>query len=339
MGHALMHMHMQDLPMSRRRFGRMLAGIVIAPPSMAFAQASKVVRRIGVLDSGSPDIPQELRQAEALRELGWVEGQNLHVERRNDNGRSEALPALAEELVRAKVELIVTLGTPATLAAKRATTTIPVVFSAGDPVLLGLVASLAQPGGNLTGISQVSPEVTAKYLSVLKELLPRLERIGVLWEVGHPYFHATRGQFEHVCKSLGLTPIIVEVSAADEISRAIAQLERQRAQALVVGVGSFTWDHRLEIVDAATKQRLPTMTDDPEFVREAGALIAYTRSQVEHDRLHAEYIDRILRGARPADLPVRQPTKFELLINLKTARALGLTIPKELLLRADEVIR
>ncbi|MEP6998752.1 MAG: ABC transporter substrate-binding protein [Betaproteobacteria bacterium] len=317
----------------------MLAGIAVASPNMAIAQASPAVRRIGVLDSGTRDAPQELRQAEALRKLGWVEGQNLHVERRYDDGRSEALPALADELVRAKVEIIVTLGSPATLAAKRATTTIPIVFSAGDPVLLGLVASLARPGGNLTGISQTSPEVTAKYLSVLKELLPRIQRIGVLWEVGHPYWRATRGQFEHVCQSLGLAPIIVEVSAAGEIGGAIAQLKGQHAQALVVGVGGFVWDHRLEIVDAATTQRLPTITDDTEFARAAGTLIAYSRSQVEHERLHAEYIDRVLRGAKPADLPVQQPTKFELVINLKTARALGLAIPKELLLRADEVIQ
>ena len=167
--------------MSRRTFCRELIGLLAVAPRIAIAQASKLVRRIGVLDNGSVDTPQEVRQAEALREFGWVEGQNLHVERRYDNGRSEALPALAEELVRAKVEVIVTLGTAPTLAAKRATTTIPIVFSAGDPVLLGLVPSLAQPSGNLTGISQAGPEVTAKYLSVLKELLPRLERIGVLW--------------------------------------------------------------------------------------------------------------------------------------------------------------
>ena len=158
-------------------------------------------------------------------------------------------------------------------------------------------------------------------------------------EVGHPYFRATRRQFEHVCQSLGLAPMIVEVSAAGELSGAIAQLKRQHAQALVVGVGSFVWDHGREIVDAATKQRLPTMTEDSQFARQAGALIAYSRSQVEHDRLLAEYVDRILRGATPADLPVRQPTKFELVINLKTARDLGLTIRKELLLRADEIIQ
>ena len=322
---------------SRRSFCWTLAGVLVAP-GIAIAQASKV-RRIGVLDNGAPDTPQGLRQADALREFGWVEDQNLHVERRYDNGRSEAMQALAEELVRAKVEIIVTLGSAATLAAKRATTAIPIIFSVGDPVLLGLITSLARPGGNLTGISHASPEVTAKYLSVLKELLPGLQRIGVLWEVGHPYFRATRGQFEQVYTSLGLVPIIVEVSATNQISGAIAQLQRQRAQALIVGIGSFTWDHRFEIVDAATKQGLPTMTDDQEFVREAGALIAYTRSQVEHDHLLAEYIDRILRGADPANLPVRQPTKFELVINLKTAKTLGLTIPKDLLLRADEVIQ
>jgi putative tryptophan/tyrosine transport system substrate-binding protein len=325
--------------LSRRDFCRTLAGVLVAP-ARAIAQSSRAVRRIGVLYPGKPNTPEEIRkEAEPLRELGWVEGQNLHVERRYDNGRSEALRALAEELVRAKVEIIVTLGTPATLAAKRATTTIPIVFSAGDPVVLGLVASLARPGGTLTGISQASPEVTAKYLSLLKELLPGLQRIGVLWEVGHPYFRATRGQLEHVCQSLGLVPIIVEIGAAGEIAGAMAQLERQHAQALVVGIGGFTWDHRLEIVNAATKQRLPTMTDDSQYVREAGALIAYTRSQVEDDRLLAEYIDRILRGAKPADLPVRQPTKFELVINLKTAKALGITVPQSLLVRADEVIQ
>src|SRR5215469_9263971 len=191
---------------SRRSFCWTLAGVFVAPV-IAIAQASKV-RRIGVLEpSAGPSTPDDLTQAEALRQLGWVEGQNLHVERRFANGRLEALQPLAEELVRAQVEIIVTGGTPATLAAKRATTTIPIVFrAAGDPVLLGLVASLARPGGNVTGYSLANPEVTAKYLSLLKELLPRLQRIGVLWDAGNPYVRATRGQFEHICQSLGLVP-------------------------------------------------------------------------------------------------------------------------------------
>jgi putative tryptophan/tyrosine transport system substrate-binding protein len=323
---------------SRRSFCWALTGVFVAP-GIAIAQASKV-RRLGVLELGDePDEPEQVwRQDGPLRERGWVEGKNLYVERRY--GRPEAMQPLADELVRARVEIIVTGGTAATLAAKRATTTIPIVFrSAGDPVLLGLVASLARPGGNVTGYSNAGPEVTAKHLSLLKELLPQLQRIGVLWWAGDPYNRATRGQFEHVCQSVGLVPIIVEISEAGEIGGGIAQLERQHAQALALPSGGFFWDHRLEIVDAATKHGLPTMTDAAEIVREAGALIGYASTLVERDGLRADYIDRILRGAKPADLPVQQPTKFELVINLKTAKKLGITIPQSLLLRADDVIQ
>jgi putative ABC transport system substrate-binding protein len=326
---------------SRRSFCWTLAGILVAP-RIALAQASKV-RRIGVLEAGMPETPEEiLKQAEPLRELGWVEGRNLQVDRRYDNGRSEALQPLAEELVRERVEIIVTGNTGATLAAKRATTKIPIVFrAAGDPVLLGLVASLARPGGNVTGYSVANPEVTAKSLSVLKELLPRLQRIGVFWDVGNPYNRANRSQFERVCKSLGFAPIIVEVGAGSEAGDAIvAQLVREGAQAVFLPKSSaFVWDHRLEIADAAVKHGLPTFAGDADMVRGAGALLAYDLLQGEEDRRRAEYIDRILRGAKPADLPVQQPTKFELVINLKTAKSLGLTIPQSLLLRADEVIQ
>jgi putative ABC transport system substrate-binding protein len=323
--------------LSRRSFSWTLVGVLFAP-DIAIAQVSKRVRRIGVLTSGAPDTPEWLwRQDEPLRELGWVEGKNLHVERRYDNGRSEALQALAEELVRAKVEIIVTGSTSAARAAKLATTAIPIVFSSGDPVLLGLVASLARPGGNLTGVSEAGPEMTAKYLSLLKELLPRLQRIGVMSEAENAYNRATRGQFAQVCELLGIVPIFVEIGATGEIGGAIAHLVRQHAEALVL-LYSVT-DQRFKIVDAAMKHGLPTMTEDPDTVREAGALIGYDATPTERFRLRAEYIDRVLRGARPAELPVQQPRKFELVINLKTARALGLTIPRELLLRADEVIQ
>jgi putative ABC transport system substrate-binding protein len=270
-----------------------------------------------------------------------VEGQNIHVERRFANGRLETLQPLAEELVRAQVEIIVTGGTPATLAAMRATAKIPIVFrSAGDPVLLGLVASLARPGGNVTGFSKVSPGIIAKYMSVLQELLPGLERIGILLQMDNPYDRAVRARFEQVCQSLALVPIVVEIGAAGQISDAIVQLERKRAQALVLGSATgFLWDHRFEIFGGATKHGLPTMVDDTALVREAGALIAYGYLQSEEDRVRAEHIDRILRGAKPADLPVQQPKKFELVINLNTAKGLGLTIPQSLLLRADEVIQ
>jgi len=332
-------MSFKMLPMSRRTFDRMLGVFLLAAPRIAMAQGVTVVRRIGALELNEPDPPEFLRkQAEPLGKLGWVEGQNLHVERRYANNRTEALQALAEELVRARVEVIVTGGTPATLAAKRATNTIPIVIrTAGDPVLLGLVASLARPGGNVTGYSQVGPEVDAKSLSQLKEVLPTLERIGVLEWSANPYYRAQREQFEHTCRSLRLDPVFAAIAAVGEIESVIAQLARQRVQALMLRGGEF-YDYRFEIAGAAMKHGLPTLSNDPDIVREAGTLLAYAPTQAEQDLRRASYIDRILRGTKPADLPVQQPTKFELVINLKTARALGLSIPPALLLRADEVI-
>jgi transposase len=207
------------------------------------------------------------------------------------------------------------------------------------PVLLGLVASLARPGGNVTGYSNAAPETTAKELSLLKELIPRLRRVGMMWQLGNPYYRATRGRVQDICRGLGLEADFVELAAAGEIGSAIAQLVRQGTQALILPRDGFVWDHRVEIVEAATKHGLATMADDDDMVRDAEALLAYAVTQVEQDRRSAEYIDRVLRGAKPSDLPVQQPSKFVLVINLRTAKALGLTIPKELLLRADEVIR
>ena len=322
--------------LSRRDFCRTLAGVLVAP-ARAIAQSSKTVRRIGILYPGKPNTPEEIRkEAEPLRELGWVEGQNLGVERRYDNGQPEKLQALAEQLVRANVEIIVTTGTGATLAAKRATTAIPIVIrSSGDPVLLGLVASLARPGGNVTGFSVEGPEVFAKELSLLKELLPRLERIGLMWEVGNHYARATRSQVDQLCQSAHLVPTFAEIGAASEIDAAMVQLVRQRVQAVVLESSTFMIDHGVEIVGAATKHGLPTMA-----LEEVGdPLIIYSPNYAEAIRVRADYIDRILRGAKPADLPVRQPTQFELIINLKTAKALGLTIPQSVLGRADEVIQ
>lgn len=329
--------------MSRRSFCWTLAGVFVTP-GIAIAQAANKVRRIGVLEGGEIGPEWLRRRAEPLRELGWVEGQNLHVERRYgngryDNGRLEELQALADELIRAKVEIIVTGGTPATLAAKRATTTIPIVFSASDPVLVGIVASLARPGGNLTGVSLAGPEVDAKRVSVLKELLPGLQRLGVLFDGGNFYNQAANRQFEQVCRSLGITPITLDIGAAGEIEGAIAQLVPQRVQALFLRYDPLVGYRADEIVKAATRHGLPTLAEDAAIVQGGGALIAYAPTWAEWFRRRAEYIDKILRGARPADLPVQQPTKFALVINLKIARALGLTIPKELLLRADEVIQ
>ncbi len=329
------------LTASRRRFNRLFVGLLVVAPCIAIAQGAAVVRRIGVLEVGGAETPEWIRrQAEPLQKLGWVEGQNLHVERRYANGPVEALQPLAEELVRAKVEVIVTASTPATIAAKRATATIPIVIrTAGDPVLLGLVASLARPGGNVTGFSNANPERTPKNLSLLKELIPGLERVGVLEASTNPYFRAMRSQFEQTCRALGLKAVFVEVAVAGEIVGAIAELARQRAQALVVRSDGLFDAHWLEMRDAALKYGLPIIAEDSDVVREAGALLAYSSSQAEQDRRRAYFVDRILRGAKPADLPVEQPTQFELLINLRVARMFGVTIPQSVLLRADEVIQ
>ena len=325
--------------MDRRTFiGAMAAGI-IAVPLAASAQTPTTVRRIGVLffSARQPQANLEL-EAAALRALGWVEGQNLLVERRYAP-RAELLRPLAEELVRLKVEIIVTRGSAATLAAKNATTTIPIImFSAGDPVRSGLVASLARPGGNITGYSIVGPEIDGKRLALLRELLPNLQRVGVLEDASNPYHRAVRKEFEQACRLLGLQPIIIEVAAAGELENAIAEMARRRAQALFVQGDFLFFDNRIPLMSAALKYALPTIAAYKEMP-ELGALVSYTPTDAENQQRYAAFVDRILRGAKPADLPVEQPTKFELVINLKTAKALGITIPQSLLLRADEVIQ
>ena len=326
--------------MDRRTFIGAVAAGMIAAPLAASAQTATTVRRIGVLAPDARPTPTELLQEYApLRALGWVEGQNLLVERRYANGRAELLRPFAEELVRLKVEIIVTWGTAATLAAKNATTTIPVIIgTAGDPVRAGLVASLARPGGNITGFSIVGPELDAKRLALLRELLPGLQRVGVLENSTNPYHRAVRKEFEQTCRSLGLQPIIIEVAAAGELEGAIAEMARRRAQALFLNRETLFFDHRVPLMSAALRYALPTLAADKEML-DAGALVSYAHTDAEQYQRNAAFVDRILRGAKPADLPIEQPTKFELVINLKTAKALGLTIPQSVLLRADEVIQ
>ncbi len=323
----------------RRTFiGATVAGIIVAPLA-ASAQTTTTVRRIGFLSSGARPTPAELHGESApLRELGWVEGKNLLIERRYTNGRAELLQPLAEELVRLKVELIVTFGTNATLAAKNATTTIPIVIkSAGDPARIGLVASLARPGGNITGYSIISPELNVKRLALLRELFPDMQSVAWLENSANPYFRAARIDLEQACRSLGIQPIFVQVAAAGELPDAVAEAARQRARALLVPTDTLFYENRTEIMRAALEHSLPTMAQR-RTVLEDGALIAYDPTQAEENSRNAAFIDRILRGAKPADLPIEQPTKFELVINLKTAKALGITVPQTLLLRADEVI-
>jgi putative ABC transport system substrate-binding protein len=324
----------------RRTFiGAMVAGIIVAPLA-ASAQTPTNVRRIGYLATGArppPDEPEPL--SASLGELAWIEGQNLLVERRYANGRAELLQSFAEELVRLKVELIVTRSTPAAVAAKNATTSIPIVMmSAGDPVRTGLVASLARPGGNITGYSTVSPELAAKDVSLLRETLPAAQRIGVLVNPTNPISAVRQKESAQVYRSLGMQPIIIAVAVESELENAVAEIARQRAQALVVEDDPLFFDHRVRMMNAALRYSLPTIVEDREVLK-AGGLFCYAFSSPEQSRRVAAFIDKILRGAYPADLPIEQPTKFELTINLKTAKALGLTIPQAVLLRADEVIQ
>ena len=326
--------------MDRRGFIRGVAAGLFVAPLIAQAQTPKTVRRIGVLSYSTRPTPAELQEINApLRELGWVEGQNLTVERRNANGRVELMQPFAEELVRLKVEIIVTNGTIATVAAKNATTSIPIVMSnSGDPVRAGLVASLARPGGNVTGFALMLPELDAKLLALLHELLPNAQRVGVLVNRTNPLSSVRLKETEHVYASLGLQPIFIDVTSPNELENAVAEVARRRGQVLVVVEDSLFLSYKVPIMRTAQSYALPVIVEGRELL-EAGALLSYDVSKLEHDGRVAALLDKILRGARPADLPIEQPTKFELVINLKTAKALGITVPQSLLLRADEVIQ
>ncbi len=303
------------------------------------AQTAKGVRRIGFLGpSGRP--PSEFLQRlwAPTGELGWVEGQNLIIERRYAGGNAELLQRYAEELVRLNVELIVTNGTAATIAAKKATTRIPIVmYSAGDPVLSGLVASLARPGGNITGFSIVARELDAKRLELLQELLPTAQRVAVLIDPTNPYNEIAREERERVYRSLGVQPIFVGAAAASELENAVSEAARRRAQALIVPVDNLFWASRVLLMRTALEHRLPTIVGNRDIL-EAGGLLSLAIDEAEQNRALAYFVDKILRGAKPADLPVQQPSKLLVSVNLKTAKALGFTIPQSLLLRADEVI-
>jgi len=326
--------------MHRRTFvGTLACGVVFAP-LIARAQSAGAVRRIGTLSSGERPPPAEFEhEFDPLRELGWIEGKNLVIERRYTNGNAEFLRPMAAELVALKVELIVTNGTDSALAVSNATTTIPIIlWGAGDPVRTGLVETLARPGGNVTGMSIVSTELDAKRLSLLRELLPAARRVGVLLNSTNPISAIRKKDSERVYPTLGLQPIIIEVGAGSEIEPAIAEIFRQRAEALVVPSDTLFYVNRDALLGAALKRSLPSFVASREML-EAGGLMSYSISMPELRRRVAAFIDKILRGAKPAELPIEQPTKFELGINLKTAKSLGLTIPQSLLLRADEVLR
>jgi ABC-type uncharacterized transport system substrate-binding protein len=325
---------------SRRRFLGTLAGGLLAAPLAAEAQPAGKVTRIGVLETTSPALNAANLDAfrRGLRELGYVEGHNFTIEYRTADGRPERFPGLAAELVRLKVDVILTRGTPAVMAAKNATGTIPVVMAASaDPVLSGVVSSLARPGGNVTGLSADVVEVSGKRLELIREVAPGVSRVAALFNMSNPNDALQWKEMESAAPSLRLQLQLLDVRKPGDFAGAFDAAVKARAGALVVGIDALTWANHRSIVDLAAKRRLPAMYAGREFV-DAGGLIAYGVSYPHLYHRAATYVDKILKGAKPADLPVEQPTKFELVINLKTARALGLTIPPSLLQRADEVI-
>jgi len=326
-----------------------LALSVVAAPLAADAQQAGKVHRIGFLSPSSPSDPERLASPfgerglaafrQGLRDLGYVEGQNIAVEYRFAEGRFERLPDLAAELVRLKVDVIVSVVTQASLAAKNATRTIPIVMVApGDPLGSGLVANLARPGGNVTGPSSMF-ELAGKQLELLKETVPKVSRVAVLWNPANAAWHALMlRQTEIAARALGLQVQLLEARGPDELEGAFAAMTRERASALLVQVDVIFALHARRLADLAAKRRVPAMYGSREHV-EAGGLMSYAPNIPDLFRRAATYVDKILKGAKPGDLPVEQPTKFELVISLKTAKALGLTIPQSLLQRADEVIQ
>jgi putative ABC transport system substrate-binding protein len=326
----------------RRAFLCALTGTLLSAPLAAQAQQAAGVARIGYLGTNraaNPHLHEALRQG--LRDLGYEEGRNLVIEYRDAEGKIDRLPALAAELVALKPDVIVAPGTPQALAAKQATSTIPIVFTAAsDPVPDGLVSSLARPGGNVTGLATISPELVGKGLEQLKQAVSEVTRLAVLWHPGGLGERTNKDMLKEadtVARALSVRLQFIEARAPADLDRAFSDMTRVGAGALVVLPSSMFLGERRRLADLAAKNRLPAAYPQREFVQ-AGGLMSYGPNVADLFRRAATYVDKILKGSKPGDLPVEQPTKFELVINLKTAKALGLTIPPSILQRADQVI-
>jgi putative ABC transport system substrate-binding protein len=322
---------------SRRVF---IAGAVtlLAAPLTARAQPPGKVYRIGMLERTSPEVNAANLEGfrQGLRARGYVEGKQFVIEYRSAEGRDERFPSLAADLVRLRVDIILARGTPAVLAAKTASGTIPVIITGvGDPVAQGIVATLARPGGNVTGLSPVVTETYPKRVELLKELVPKATRIAALFNMDNPAIPPQWKEVETAVRSLGLQPQLLDVRKPEDLGSAFDAAIRQHADALIVGLETLTLANQRIIVDLAAQHRLPAMYASREYV---GGLVAYGVNYADVYRRAAGFADKIFKGANPADLPVEQPTKLEFVINLKTAKALGLTIPPSVLARADEVI-
>jgi putative ABC transport system substrate-binding protein len=324
--------------MERRTFLRALSVGVLPAPLAAEAQQAGKVYRIGYVRAENPPVGDIEAFRQGLREHGYVEEKNLVIEYRWADGNEQRLRSLVAELIRLKIDLIVTSAPAATRAAKEATTTIPIVMVlVADPVAFGFVPSLARPGGNITGFAFLLPELSGKRLELLKEAVPQLSRVAVLWNAANPYKAVDLKEVQAVADALRVTVLTFPVRAPKEFDDAFEAAVKSRANGLITLEDPFTIAHRARIVDLALKHRLPAIYAVRPFT-DTGGLMSYGPDRADQNRRAASFVDRILKGARPAELPVERPTKFELTINLTTAKALGLTIPPSLLLRADHVI-
>jgi ABC-type uncharacterized transport system substrate-binding protein len=326
--------------MRRRDFITLLGGTAAAWPLAARAQQPGKLSTIGFLGPNTRSAASEWVAAlvQRLRELGWIEGRTIAIEYRWAEGRAERFAQIAAEFVRRKVDVIVTSGTQAVIAAKQATSIIPIVFAtAGDPVGSGLVASLAHPGGNVTGLATLAADLAGKRLELLREVIPGLRRLAIMGNVGNPFTVLELGEVQAAADTLGLEVDTLEIRRAEDIPPAFEALKGRRADALYVCTDALANTNRIRINTLALGARLPTMHGSRDYV-EAGGLISYGPNFPDLFRHAADYVDKILHGSKPSDIPVEQPTKFDLVVSLITATALGLTLPPTLLARADEVI-
>jgi ABC-type uncharacterized transport system substrate-binding protein len=325
--------------MKRRQFITLLGGGAAAWPLVARAQQPTKLPTIGFLGANNATFERASTDAfvQRLRELGWIENRTIAIEYRWAEGRDERFAEIAAEFIRLKVDVILTYATPSSIAAKKATAVIPIVFAAaGDPVGTGLVASLARPGGNITGLSIQQTDLASKRLEMLREVLPGLRTVAILFDVGSPNSVLEMGEVQTAARTLGLAVVTSEVRRAEDIAPAFDAL-KGRADALYVCGAPLLSTNRIRINNLALGVRLPTMHGFREFIV-AGGLMSYGPNFPSLFRRAAEYVDKVLRGAKPSDLPVEQPTKFDFIINVTTARVLGLEVPPTLLARADEVI-
>ena len=326
--------------MRRREFLTLFGGAAAAWPAPLGAQQPVKIPQIGLLSPFSPSATALWHQAflQGLRDLGWIEGKTIGIEYRYAEGRHDRLPDLAADLVRLKVDIIVTAVTADALAAKHATKDIPIVMaSAGDPVATELVENLARPGGNITGLSQIAPELAGKWLGLLREIDPQLSRVAVLWNPQDGSSTVSWREIQLPARQLGVQLHSLEIRSPDDFDKAFEEATKARAGALAIMPDPVFVTNLNRLAELAAKSRLPSIFHLREFA-DAGGLVTYGTDRPDMFRRAAIYVDKILKGAKPADLPVQQPTKFELVVNLRTAKALGITIPQSILAQADEVI-